>query len=160
MSPDSNAGISAALGRIPSGVFVVTYRRGDSDAAFLGSWIQQCAFDPPMLSMAVGGGRDAADWLIDGAPFAVNILAEDQKEILSHFGRGLPLSQLPNAGKRIRCVDGSAAALTDAHAVLHCHVAGRIATGDHHLIIGRIIIGSLQTEERPYVHIRKSGMNY
>ena len=160
MTPDPTASLAAALGRIPSGLFVITYRRGDADAAFLGSWVQQCGFEPPTVSVAVKKGRDAADWLADGAPFAINILAEGQKELLSHFGKGLPLEQLPNAAARATRPEGGAAALTEAHAVLQCRAAGRHATGDHVVVFGQIVAGRLQNEDRPHVHIRKNGLNY
>jgi flavin reductase (DIM6/NTAB) family NADH-FMN oxidoreductase RutF len=160
VAPDPTASLAAALGRIPSGLLVITYRRGDADAAFLGSWVQQCGFEPPMVSVAVKKGREAAEWLSDGAAFAINVLAEGQKELLSHFGKGLPLEQLPNAAARLSRSDGGAAALTEAHAVLQCRAAGRYATGDHVVVFGHIVAGHLQSEDRPHVHIRKNGLNY
>ena len=113
-----------------------------------------------MVSLAIKKGRDAADWLTDGAPFAINVLAEGQKEYLSHFGKGLPLEQLPNAEARLTRHEGGAAALTEAHAVLQCRVTGRHATGDHLIVFGQIVAGRLQSEDRPHVHIRKNGLNY
>lgn len=151
---------AAALGRVPSGIFVLTCRRGADEAALLASWVQQCSFDPPMLSVAVRRGRDVAGWLAAGAPFAINILGEGQKELLSHFGKGQSLDQLPDAGSRVERSEGRAAVLTEALAVLHCEPAGSCDAGDHHLIVGRIICGSLRADERPMIHVRKSGLNY
>ena len=156
----SAATIAPALGRIPSGLFIVTFSNGDIEAAILGSWIQQCSFDPPMISMAIRKGRDIGDWLTDGVPFTVNVLAEGQRDLLAHFGRGLPLCELPNVAERVLRPIGGAVVLKEALAALHCRVAGRCLTGDHHLIFGQIVAGSLHSEERPYVHVRKNGLNY
>jgi flavin reductase (DIM6/NTAB) family NADH-FMN oxidoreductase RutF len=113
-----------------------------------------------MLSMAIKKGRDVADWLTDGVPFTVNILAEGQKELLSHFGKGLSIADLPNVEDRVLRPIGGAPVLKEALAALHCKVIGRYPAGDHHLILGQIVAGSLHSEARPHVHIRKSGLNY
>ena len=160
MTPDPNAGIAAALGRVPSGLFIVTYFCGDIEAAMLASWVQQCSFDPPALSVAVKKGRGISEWLTDGTNFTVNVLSENQKDLLSHFGKGLRLDQLPDAERRVAHPVGFAPVLTEAVAVLHCRMAGRHTPGDHHVFFATITTGRLQTEDRPYVHIRKNGLNY
>lgn len=156
----ATAEFAPALGRIPSGIFIVTYRGPATEAALLASWVQQCSFDPPMVTLAVRKGREFAELLSEGASFAVNILAEGQKELLGHFGKGLPLDQLPRAEERVARPEGVSAVLREAVGVLHCQVAGRHEAGDHLIILGRIIGGSLHDESKPMVHVRKSGMNY
>lgn len=151
---------AAALGRVPSGIFILTCRSESGEAALLASWVQQCSFDPPMLSVAIRQGRDVAGWLAGGAPFAINILAEGQKELLSHFGKGLTLAQLPQGEERITRPDGRAAELKEALAVLHCEPVGHCNAGDHQLILGRVITGALRSEDRPMIHVRKNGLNY
>jgi flavin reductase (DIM6/NTAB) family NADH-FMN oxidoreductase RutF len=155
-----NEDFTAALGRVPSGIFVLTCRGSQNEIAMLVSWVQQCSFDPPMVSVAIRKGREVADLLIDGASFAVNILAEGQKELLAHFGKGSPLEHLPQAHERVHRPEGLGAVLHEALGVLHCQVAGGCEAGDHYLILGRVVGGSLHSEERPMIHVRKSGMNY
>jgi flavin reductase (DIM6/NTAB) family NADH-FMN oxidoreductase RutF len=156
----STGDIAAALGRIPSGIFILTCRGPHDEAAMLASWVQQCSFDPPMVSVAIRKGRDFAEWLIDGATFAVNIVPEGQKELLGHFGKGLALEQLPRSGERVRRPAGLAVVLRDALGVLHCQVSGRCDAGDHHLILGQVVGGSLHADEKPMIHVRKNGLNY
>jgi flavin reductase (DIM6/NTAB) family NADH-FMN oxidoreductase RutF len=156
----SSPELAAALGRVASGIFVLTCRRGDDEAAMLASWVQQCSFEPPMLSVAVRRGREVAGWLAAGSPFAINVLAEGQKELLSHFGKGLALAKLPDAQRRVARPDGQAAELIEALAVLHCEPGASYDAGDHHLIVGQIIDGRLRADERPMIHVRKSGLNY
>src|SRR5437868_1510457 len=85
---DPAKALAAALGRIPSGLFVVTVRHGRSETGMLASWVQQCSFEPPQITFAVNTQRPVLPWLGAGAPFTVNVLAEGQKRLLGHFGKG------------------------------------------------------------------------
>src|SRR5450755_3545408 len=86
-------GMAAALGRVPSGLFIVTARRGEAETGMLASWVQQCSFEPPQLSMCLRRGRDMNAWLEVGAPFTVNILQEDSTDLIAHFGRGFGVDE-------------------------------------------------------------------
>src|SRR4051812_26637484 len=80
--------LAAALGRVPSGLFVLTVRQGEQETGMLASWVQQCSFEPPQVSVAVQRGRFAHGLLGDGAAFVVNVLAAGQTDLLKHFGKG------------------------------------------------------------------------
>ena len=80
--------LMAALGRIPSGLFVLTIRHGDAETGMLASWVQQCSFKPPRVSVAIKDKRDINAWLTPGRVFVLNILQEDQPYLVSHFGKG------------------------------------------------------------------------
>src|SRR5579872_4482658 len=96
----SNDDFTSAIGRIPSGIFILTCHGPVNEIATLVIWVQQCSFEPPMVSVAIRKGRDIVDQLKDGASFALNILADGQKELLAHFGKGSPLEHLPRAHER------------------------------------------------------------
>ncbi|MGH7200022.1 MAG: flavin reductase family protein, partial [Planctomycetaceae bacterium] len=56
--------IGPVLGRTPSGVFILSVSDGDGrETGMLASWVQQAAFDPPMLTVAVNRARYLHDWL-------------------------------------------------------------------------------------------------
>jgi flavin reductase (DIM6/NTAB) family NADH-FMN oxidoreductase RutF len=148
--------IAAALGRIPSGLFIVTC----GDTAMLASWVQQCSFDPPQITLAVKDGRDMSGLLQPGAALAVSILAEGQNAIVAHFAQGKPLADLPANESSIERVSGMAPSLGAAHAVLHARVSATIPAGDHRLIVAEIIGGKSQSDAKPWVHVRKSGLKY
>ena len=156
-----DASWSPALGKIPSGLFIVTARHGDHETGMLASWVQQCSFDPPQLTLAVKSGRFLTDWLRPEMPFAVNILPEGGKAFLAHFGKGFEPGQPAFEGIAVERHPDRAPALTDALAVLHCQVVTQLDTaGDHRLIVGRVIAGQLFHDGKPAVHVRKSGLNY
>src|SRR5438093_11465086 len=94
MTPDDpQRQLASALGRIPSGLFVVTAKRGEAETGMLASWVQQCAFEPPHLSVAIKKEREILTWLTEDSPFTVNILDESQTDMIVHFGRGFTLAE-------------------------------------------------------------------
>src|SRR5258708_39256125 len=88
---EPDPGLAAALGRIPSGVAILTARRGAQATGMLASWVQQCAFEPPSVSVAVKQGRPMNAWLTPGTHFVLNILGDGHKNLVAHFGRGFAL---------------------------------------------------------------------
>jgi flavin reductase (DIM6/NTAB) family NADH-FMN oxidoreductase RutF len=157
---EAEKSLAAALGRIPSGLFVLTARRGKDETGMLASWVQQCSFTPAQIVVAVNEKRSVLEWLKDGAPLAVNILGEGAKELLSHFGKGFEPGEPAFEGIEVMRHREGAPTLPAAHAVLDCRVAGRHSAGDHVLIVARVVAGRVQHEGRPGVHVRRSGAHY
>jgi flavin reductase (DIM6/NTAB) family NADH-FMN oxidoreductase RutF len=152
--------LMAALGRVPSGLFVLTVRKGEQETGMLASWVQQCSFDPPQISLAIKPGRLAADLLKAEAAFGVNILAAGQTDLLKHFGKGFGPGEPAFTGVDMYHTAEGVPVLRAALAHLDCRVSGRHHVGDHDLVIGTVVAGRLHTENQPAVHIRKSGAHY
>jgi flavin reductase (DIM6/NTAB) family NADH-FMN oxidoreductase RutF len=150
----------AALGRVPSGLFILTARRGAAESGLLTSWVQQSAFDPPHISVAVRRGRPLLDWLSDGSPFTLNILDHTQTDMVAHFGRGFELNEPAFEGLDVERPAGGAPVLQEALAYLECRVTGRCPVVDHDLILAEVTGGRVLGEGPPMVHIRKSGAHY
>jgi flavin reductase (DIM6/NTAB) family NADH-FMN oxidoreductase RutF len=158
---ESLQALALALGRVPSGLFILTARHGPHETGMLVSWVQQCSFEPPQVSVALRHSRDCLDWLRDGACFTLNILAEGQSGLISHFGKGFALDEPAFTGLNVDRHEGRAPVLLDALGHLDCRVASRIPCGDHELLIGAIVGGRLhQPEARPWAHVRKNGLRY
>ncbi len=151
---------AAALGRIPSGMFIVTVRHGEDETGMLASWIQQCSFDPPQVSIAVRRGRWLAGWLTEGAALVVNILDDAQTDMIVHFGRGFAPDEPAFNGLEIQRSESNTAVLSDALAFLDCRVQTSVSAGDHDLCIARVVGGRVLNEGHSMVHIRKSGLHY
>ena len=90
--------IAGALGLVPSGLFILTAGHGDTETGMLASWVQQCSFDPPQLTVAVQRERFMHDLLTNGAGFAINILAAGQTDLIKHFGKGFDRGQRASRG--------------------------------------------------------------
>lgn len=157
---DTHKDLMAALGRIPSGLFVVTLHHGKQETAMLASWIQQCSFEPPLVSIAVNAKRWFVDWLVADAHLAINILGEGQKDLLGHFGKGFDEGQPAFDGIEIGRHAAGAPTLATAHAVLQCRALHAYDAGDHRMVIAQVESGRVQNDGRPVVHIRRSGSHY
>jgi flavin reductase (DIM6/NTAB) family NADH-FMN oxidoreductase RutF len=158
--PESSKGLAAALGRLPSGLFILTARKGDAETGILASWVQQCSFDPPQLSIAVKPGREIAGWLTMDSGFTLNILDDTQTDMIIHFGKGFKSGESAFEGLDLLRLENSGPVLRDALAFLECCLVARIPAGDHDLVIGRVVRGEMLNEGHPMVHVRKSGMHY
>jgi flavin reductase (DIM6/NTAB) family NADH-FMN oxidoreductase RutF len=151
--------IAAALGRVPSGLFILTVGEEDDETGMLVSWVQQCSFEPPQVTVAVKRERFVHGLLGAGANFALNILATEQTDLLKHFAKGFERGEPAFTGLVVKHAAG-VPILSAALAHMTCEVVNRCRAGDHDLIIGRITGGGVHGEGQPYVHIRKSGLRY
>jgi flavin reductase (DIM6/NTAB) family NADH-FMN oxidoreductase RutF len=157
---DSQRPVAAALGRIPSGLFIVTVRRGDMETGMLASWVQQCSFSPPMISVALERSRPFASFLAKQSPFTVNILDETQTDMISHFGRGFEPGEPAFEGLDVERGDTNGPVLSEALAFLEAKTVERCSAGDHELILAEVVGGRLLSEGHPMVHVRKNGFHY
>jgi len=152
--------LAAALGRIPSGLFILTARRDSQETGVLVSFVQQCSFEPPQISFALKPDRPLAAWLTAGTSFALNILDDTQTDMVAHFGRGFALDQPAFTGLELERSEGGNPILSEALAYLECTVSARHPAGDHDLFVARVTGGKLLNEGSPMVHVRKSGTHY
>jgi flavin reductase (DIM6/NTAB) family NADH-FMN oxidoreductase RutF len=152
--------LAAALGRVPSGLFVITARHGKQETGMLASWVQQCSFDPPQITTAIRKGRDVLAWLTVGSTFIVNVIPEGGKTLVSHFGKGFEIGQPAFVGLQLRQDNDLPPVLSAAHAYLVCQVVNQLDVGDHMLVVGRVVAGEVLNAGHPTVHIRKNGLKY
>ena len=148
-----------ALGRVASGLFIVTVRRGDGETGMLASWVQQCSFEPPLVSFALKRGRWVAAWLTAGAPLFVNVLDDTQTDMIVHFGRGFAEGDPAFDGLEVERTEAGVV-LADALACLECRVRSSVPAGDHDLFLAEVVGGRMLGEGHPMVHVRKSGLHY
>jgi flavin reductase (DIM6/NTAB) family NADH-FMN oxidoreductase RutF len=157
---DPHKQLGAALGRIPSGLFILTARCGEVETGMLTSWVQQCSFDPPLIMVAIKCGREVLDWLTPGAALTLNLLDASETDMIVHFGRGFALGEPAFKGLDIDRPEGSAPVLTEALAYLECKVKARHGGGDHEILICEVVRGRMLGDGQPMIHIRKSGFHY
>ena len=156
----SQSQLASVLGRVPSGLFILTLRHNNEETGMLTSWVMQAGFEPPMVTVALKHGRHVTDWIAEGAPFVLNLLAENHKSLISHFGRGFQRGEEALAGlKVIRTADGMPA-LGEALGYLECRPKGHVDSGDHRVFMAEMTLGHMAAEGEPYIHVRKNGLKY
>lgn len=152
--------IARALGRIPSGCSILTAVAGNRRTGVLVSWVQQAAFEPPMLSVGVKKGRPVETLIDESRQFVLNLLGENPSAMFKHFGRGFALEEDAFAGLAVETVPGGLA-IPDRVARLSVAVRHKIDVGDHWLYVGEIFDADGGAEgAKPYVHLRKNGFSY
>ena len=159
-STDAHDAIARALARIPSGCAILTARSGNLRTGMLASWMQQAAFEPPMISVALKKGRPIERLIDESAAFVLNVLGENPMPMFKHFGRGFSLEEDAFAGLTVRAVNGGIE-IDDQVARLSLQVRGKHGAGDHWLYLGQVTEAiSAGPDAKPYVHIRKNGLSY
>ena len=152
--------IGKSLGRIPSGVAVLTTFHEDRPGAMLASWFQQAAFEPPMVSVAIKKGRPVEEVLQSAEHFVLNILHTGQKDMLAHFGKGFGPGEDPFHGIAVEKLKTGIPILKHSLCFLECRLRHVYESGDHHLFIGEIIHAGAEEDGQPMVHVRRNGFNY
>ena len=148
------------LGRVASGVYILTVGQEGRATGMLASWVMQAGFEPPMVTVAVRLDRYVADWLTAGEPFVLNVVADGQKHLLKHFGKGFEPGQPAFTGLETLLCDNGVPGLADAVGRLECERASHQDSGDHRIFLARVVRGELANDAAPMVHIRKTGANY
>jgi flavin reductase (DIM6/NTAB) family NADH-FMN oxidoreductase RutF len=150
-----------AIGKIVSGVSVLTAAAEGKSTGVLVSWVQQVSFEPPMVMVAVKKGRSIEALINAGGGFALCVLAEDDNDLMRHFSRGYEADENAFEGLEVDVRDGGSPILTEAMACMECKLAGTCEAGDHNLYLGEVTGGSvLDAGRRPMIHIRKTGLSY
>lgn len=152
--------IGKSLGRIPSGVAILTTQHGGRNGAMLASWFQQVSFEPPMVMIAMKSGRSAEGVLRASEKFVLNILHTNQKDMMAHFGKGFEAGEDPLDGIKTESAQTGIPLLKNCLCFLECQVRHIYEAGDHNLFVGEVINGGMEEEGAPMVHVRRNGFNY
>ena len=156
--------LAAILGRVPSGVFILTAKNDAGlETGMLASWVQQASFEPPMITVAINQKRYLHDWLKNEPHVVLNLLGEPQKQLLKHFGNGFGLGEPAFEGQEIeRHVDGLPI-LKQALGYLVGKAVSQFDAGDHIVYLMQVMSGShihSLVNHKPMIHIRNSGSHY
>ncbi len=161
MPDPQNPSLAKALGRIPSGVFVLTATLAEQSTAALVSWVQQASFSPPAIAFALAKDRPVRKFIDQGAAFAISILGKSDNPLMKKYARGIPEGQDPFTGIVTARTPSGAVYLCDSAAWLECrllHTADFNA--DHDLYIAQATDGALLKDDPPFTHVRGSGFHY
>jgi flavin reductase (DIM6/NTAB) family NADH-FMN oxidoreductase RutF len=151
----------SVLGRVPSGIFILTIGTGQRATGMLASWVMQAGFEPPMVSVGVKQGRYVCDWLTAGEPFVLNVVGESQTNLLKHFGKGFEPGAPAFEGIAITYCARGVPVLKDTIGHLECEPVRHVDSGDHRIFLANVVRGKLiDADAKPMVHVRKSGANY
>lgn len=152
--------IGAALGRIPSGVFILTTGAGAKATGMLASFIKQVGFHPPMVMAAVRQGRPIITRLRESGAFAVNICHKQNGKLVAHFAKGFAPDEPAFEGVAHEPAVTGVPVIPEALAYLDCVLRQEVAAGDHVLFLGEVVAGKVTNDGEPMIRIRKNGFDY
>lgn len=158
MTPASDAPspLARALGRIPTGLYLVTCRDGEAPLGFIGSFVTQVGFEPPTVCVAVGSERGPLSAIREGGRFAISILDGQSRGVMGPFFK----SERPFDEVAWESAPGGSPVLTEALAWLECELTGEHPVGDHVVVFGAVTDAALLREGDPSIHLRKNGLGY
>jgi flavin reductase (DIM6/NTAB) family NADH-FMN oxidoreductase RutF len=153
--------LGRAIGRMASGVYIVTIYGEDGKDGMLTTWLVQSAFEPPMLSLAVKKGRPLLDHLKKGSTFSVNVLSKKNMDVFKNFAKPHTEGMDRFEGLSIDAAVPSGPVFKDCVAYMSCKMHDKVEAGDHYVVVAEITEGALLAgDEEPMTHFRKSGFQY
>jgi 3-hydroxy-9,10-secoandrosta-1,3,5(10)-triene-9,17-dione monooxygenase reductase component len=154
--------IGRALGRIPSGVFILTATHEKQPLAMMASWVQQVAFAPPSVAVAIAKERPAHAALSKPSrTFALSVIPEGDTSLMKKYARGIPAGADPFDGVRITRTANGTIVLADALAYLECRVTQVVDfNADHDLFLAEVVAGQMLKDGPSFTHLRGNGFHY
>jgi flavin reductase (DIM6/NTAB) family NADH-FMN oxidoreductase RutF len=156
-----------ALRMVPYGLYLVGVRRREvrdvaTDLnAFVGSWVTQVSFKPPMLVLGVKRDAHSLEMIKESGVFTLNILGAEQKDLASRFFKDLVVTDKDMAGvPYARGAATGAPMIPDTPATLECEVV-HVYEGenDHAVVVAKIVAWEHRRDSRPLTHA-ETGWHY
>lgn len=155
--------LGRALGRIASGVYVVTAKHDGNRHGLLATWIAQSSFSPPLVTVAVNKERPMLK-LIDteGSLFTINILAKTNMDVFKAFARPHVEDEVRFSGLSLHSDTEHGVIFADVASALSCKTVRSVEAGDHVLVVAEVTSGCMFAAEEvePMIHLRNNGFKY
>ncbi len=149
--------IGQAIGRIASGVYILTAEDGNTKAGMLASWVMQTGFEPPTISAALHPDREVYQIIEKTGRFTLNVISKENHGLMKAFSKYSPEQFEQVTSTSTYC----GIQLKDAIASLDCVVKQQVHVTDHVLLVAEVVSSTmLQTNLEPMTHLRKSGFTY
>src|SRR5215216_3764041 len=134
--------IGRAMGRVPSGVFILTAGSAAEKTAMMASWVQQAGFEPAAVSVAIAKERPIGDLIRREKRFVLNVIGEKDHHIMRKYARGVEPGADPFEGVAIIMSEMGGIVLAECLAYLDCKLISVCDFGgDHELFIGQVLGG-------------------
>ncbi len=149
----------AALRMLPHPVFLVGCHLDGNYHVFVGTWLTQVSFKPPLVAFACRKETGSHEMIRKSGIFSVNILDSSQGDIAKAFLKGATFSGATVNGYEFTTNGHGAPLLKDAASVLECHVVQETEGGDHRVFIGEIEYANTRKGERS-LSLEDTGLQY
>jgi len=148
-----------ALRMLPHPVFIVGCTLEDNYHLFVGTWLTQVSFRPPLVGFGCRKESGSHEMIRKSGIFSINILDKSQKELAAAFLKGAAFKGRTVNGFEFTVNGSGAPLLKDAMAVLECRVVQEAEGGDHRVFIGEIIHAETR-RQAPSLTLEDIGLQY
>jgi len=122
--------LRAVLGRVPTGVAVVTVETGGQRLGLTVGTLVGLSLEPPLVGFAVSRQAALHELLREAAGCTISLLAAGQDALAEHFARGVPPIGMWQ-GVAIEPGPGGPPRLAGALGWLECALDAEVAVGTH-----------------------------
>jgi len=122
--------------------------RGKHNPITLG-WIMLTSHEPPMMAIAVGKARYSLGAIRQAGEFVISFLSSKMAEDALFHGTksGAEMDKLAECGTKTQPATGiDSVLLADAVANFECKLAGELETGDHIILVGRVVASHMHQD--------------
>jgi flavorubredoxin/flavin reductase (DIM6/NTAB) family NADH-FMN oxidoreductase RutF len=158
-----NSELEKSLGRISTGLYIITAKKGEVQSAMLASWVTQASLNPLGVAIAVAKDRAIESLMHVGDRFVLNVLEEGRYQgLMKHFLKRFAPGADRFAGvKTYPAATNESPILAEALAYMECEITSRMDCGDHWVIYSTVQTGRVaQVNALTAVHHRKIGNHY
>lgn len=154
--------LDRALGRISSGLYLITAKKGEVSSAMIASWVTQASLEPMGIAIAVAKDRAIESLMHHGDRFVLNVLEEGNYQgLMKHFLKRFSPGADRFADIKTYQASNGSPILADALVYLECEVISRLECSDHWIIYSTVQTGRVaKMDGSTAVHHRKVGNHY
>jgi flavin reductase len=145
-------GFRAVLGRLASGVCLVTMHVGE-DHGFTATSVTSLSLSPMLVLVCVAHGQRSHALLGQAGHFGICLLDHTQEALGVRFATGILEERFQDLAID-RAVTG-APLLRDCLGWLDCTIQQVIAAGDHSIVIGEVQAGAARDEGLPLIYFKR-----
>lgn len=161
MTPEVKERVGTAIGRMATGVYVVTIEDADGKDGMLATWVMQAAFSPPTVTVAVNVEREFLPRVKKNSKVTISILAKTNNDIFKNFAKPYQEGMDRFAGLNLLKDHAGPPAFADCIAYIDANVAHMVDAGDHKIMVCHITDGRAMNKDlEPMVHLRNNGFQY
>ena len=154
--------LQKALGRISSGLYIITAQKGEINSAMIASWVIQASLNPLGVAIAVAKDRAIESFLQSSDRFVLNVLEEgNYQHLIKHFLKRFPPGADRFAGIKTVPANNGSPIIAESLAYMECQVTSRLECSDHWIIYSTVEGGRVaKLDSLTAVHHRKVGNSY
>ncbi|HWG92070.1 MAG TPA: flavin reductase family protein [Candidatus Thermoplasmatota archaeon] len=164
-----------ALRMIPYGLYVVGVREAKADPealradpslhqanlnAFIGSWVSQTSFKPPLVMVGVKGDSRSHHMILEAGVFTLNVLGEGQKDTAARFFKDVTWKDGVANGVPYTVGENGCPQFPDMPASIECRVVHHWVGGDHTVFVAEVTGATYRKEGAKALTHAETGWHY